>query len=87
MLKYKYIFQLKYTKAILANNTRKRLWLEISKMLIAVLEIQIYCVICYNSRHTFLLRTNSTPIIFITVAQTTHRLQPEINIQQVTCNA
>jgi len=75
MLKYKYIFQLKYTKAILANNTRKRLWLEISKMLIAVLEIQIYCVICYNSRHTFVLRT---------VAQTTHRLQPEINIQQVT---
>jgi len=36
MLKYKYIFQIKYTKAILSNNTRKLLWFEITKMLIAV---------------------------------------------------
>jgi len=36
MLKYKYIFQIKYTKAILSNNSRKLLWFEITKMLIAV---------------------------------------------------
>jgi len=31
MLKYKYIFQIKYAEAILSNNTRKLLWFEISK--------------------------------------------------------
>jgi len=31
-----YIFQIKYTEAILSNNTRKLLWFEISKLLIAV---------------------------------------------------
>ena len=36
MLKYKYIFHIKYTEAILSNSTRKLLWFEISKMLIAV---------------------------------------------------
>jgi len=35
MLKYKYIFQIKYTEAILSDRTRKLLWFEISKMLIA----------------------------------------------------
>jgi len=38
MLKYKYIFQIKYTEAILSNSTRKLLWFEITKMLIAVLK-------------------------------------------------
>jgi len=38
MLKYKYIFQIKYTEAILSNSTRKLSWLEITKMLIAVLK-------------------------------------------------
>jgi len=33
---YKYTFQIKYTEAILSNYTRKLLWFEISKMLIAV---------------------------------------------------
>jgi len=38
-LKYKYIFQIKYTEAIfLSNSTRKLLWFEIGKMLIAVLQ-------------------------------------------------
>jgi len=37
MLKYKYIYQIKYTEAILSNSTRKLLWFEISKMPIAVL--------------------------------------------------
>jgi len=37
MLKYKYIFQIKYTEAILSNNTRKRQF-EIAKMLIALQE-------------------------------------------------
>jgi len=38
MLKYQYIFQVKYTEAILSNSTRKLLWFEIRKMLIAVLK-------------------------------------------------
>jgi len=38
--KYKYIFQIKYTEAILSNSTRKLLWFEISKMLTAVLKIK-----------------------------------------------
>ena len=36
MLKYKYIFQIKYTEAILSNSSRKLLRFEISRMLIAV---------------------------------------------------
>ena len=36
VLKYYYIFQIKYTEAILSNSTRKLLWFEITKMLIAV---------------------------------------------------
>jgi len=36
MLNYKYISQIKYTEAILSNSTRKLLWFEITKMLIAV---------------------------------------------------
>jgi len=31
-----YIFQIKYTEAVLPNSTRKLLWFEITKMLIAV---------------------------------------------------
>ena len=37
LLKYKYIFQIKYTEAIVSNSARKLLWFEIRKMLIAVL--------------------------------------------------
>jgi len=37
-LKYKYIFQIKYTEAIYPNSTRKLFWFEISKMLNAVLK-------------------------------------------------
>jgi len=35
MLKYKYISQIKNTEAILSNSTRKLLWFEITKTLIA----------------------------------------------------
>jgi len=38
MLKYKYIFQTKFTEAILSSSTRKLLRFEIAKMLIAVLK-------------------------------------------------
>jgi len=38
MLKYKYIFQIKYTEAILSDSTRKLLWFEITTVLIAVLK-------------------------------------------------
>ena len=36
MLKFEFIFQRKYTEAILSDNDRKLLWFEITKMLIAV---------------------------------------------------
>ena len=36
MLKYKYIFRIKYTEAILSNSTRKLLWFKITKLLITV---------------------------------------------------
>jgi len=51
MLKYRYIFPIKYTEAILSNR------FEISKILIAVLKIP--CVIYYNFRHTFVSYTFS----------------------------
>jgi len=38
MVKYKYIFQIKYTEAILSNSTRILLWFEITKMLITGLK-------------------------------------------------
>jgi len=38
MLKYKYIFQVKYMEAILSNSTQKLLWFKITKMLTAVLK-------------------------------------------------
>ena len=36
MLKYKYIFQIKYMEVILSNSTWKLLWFEVTKMMIAV---------------------------------------------------
>ena len=36
MLKYKYIFHMKYTEAVLSNSTRKLLSFKITKMLTAV---------------------------------------------------
>ena len=36
VLKYDYIFELNYTEAIVSNSTRKLLWFETTKMLIAV---------------------------------------------------
>jgi len=45
MLKYKYIFQTKYTEAILSNSTRKLLWFEINETLIAIFQKKSYCVI------------------------------------------
>jgi len=36
MLKCLYIFQIKYMEAILSKSTRKQLWFELTKMLIAV---------------------------------------------------
>jgi len=53
MLKYQYIFQIKYTEAILSNSTRKALWFEITKMLIEKILLRIYCIF----RHTFVLST------------------------------
>jgi len=36
VVKYKYIFQIKYTESILSSSTRKLLRFEITKMLIAL---------------------------------------------------
>jgi len=36
VLQYKYIFQIKYTEAILSNSSRKLVLFEITEMLIAV---------------------------------------------------
>ena len=41
-LKYKHTFQIKYTEAILSKSTRKLLWFEVTKMLIAVLKLSCY---------------------------------------------
>jgi len=51
MLKYNYIFQIKYTEAVLLNSNRKLLWFEITKMLIAVLIINLLCYFKSNFRH------------------------------------
>jgi len=52
-LKYKYILEIKYTEAILTNSTRKPLWFEITKMLLAVLNKKCI-VVHYDFLHTFL---------------------------------
>jgi len=53
MLKYKYIFQIKYTEGSnFIKQTRKLLLFGITKMLIGLKKL-IYCVIYYNFRHTF----------------------------------
>ena len=43
MLKYEYIFPIKYTEAILSNSTQKLLWFEIIIMLTAVKKINLLC--------------------------------------------
>jgi len=48
MVKYKYIFQIKYTERILANSTQKLLWFEITKMLIAVKKSQFIVLFIIN---------------------------------------
>ena len=54
------ISQIKCTEAVLSNGAPKLLWLEITKMLVAVLTKKIiYCVVYYNFRHTFVPYTNS----------------------------
>jgi len=40
--KYEYIFEIKYTEAI-SSNTRKLLWFETTKMLIALKKINLLC--------------------------------------------
>ena len=50
MLKYKYIFQIIYTEAMLSNSTRTLLWFEIAKMLIAVKKNKLV-LFWYNFAH------------------------------------
>ena len=51
MLKYRHISQVKYMEAISSNSTRKLLWSEIIRMLIAF-KINLPCFY-YNFRHIF----------------------------------
>jgi len=52
MLKYKYIFQIKYTEAILSSSTLKLLlWFEISKTPIAVKKTNLLCRLLQFSAH------------------------------------
>jgi len=60
MLKY-YICQLKYTEAILSNSTLKLLWFEITKMLIAVLKINLLCYYNFRYAYTFVPYPNKCP--------------------------
>jgi len=53
MIKYKYIFQIKYMEAILSNSTQRLLWFEITNMPTAVEKKLINCIINCNLRHTF----------------------------------
>jgi len=39
--KYHYIFQIKYTEAVLSNSTRKLLWFETTEMAIAVKKVNL----------------------------------------------
>jgi len=61
MLKYWYIFQIKYMEAILSNSTRKLLRLEISKMLTAFLKnnVIVLFIIIFStlSFPTFIIET------------------------------
>jgi len=57
MLRYKYIFQIAYTEAILLNSTRKQLWFEISKILIAVLRNK------FTALSVIIFGTLSLPIV------------------------
>jgi len=55
-----YFFQIKYTQTVLSISTGKLLWFW--KMLIAIKK-QIYCVIYYDFRHTFVPYTKLIPCI------------------------
>ena len=55
-LKYKYIFQIKHTEAILSNNTRKLLRFEVTRILVAVSKnnfIALFIVIFGTFRSLF----------------------------------
>jgi len=76
MLKYKYIFQkIKYTEAILSNSTRKSLWFEISKMLIAVSKIIVLSIITFGTLSfrigTHMLRTRRPPADLVSLQPST----------------
>ena len=64
VLKYKYIFQVKYTEAILSNNSRKLLRFEITKMLIACsLKLNLLCYLLQFSAYFRSLYITSFVII------------------------
>jgi len=61
--KYKYIFQIKYTEALLSNSTRKLLRFEITKVLLQFKKL-FYCVIYYNLRHIFAPHSRRVDTVF-----------------------
>jgi len=56
MLQPKYIFQIKYTQAILSNSTRKLLWFSITKMLTAVLKNKLVLFVIIFGTRSFHIR-------------------------------
>jgi len=63
MLKYKYIFQIKYTEAVLSNSTRKLLWFKTSKMPTAVLTNKFILLLRFRISVTYKL-TSASPVNF-----------------------
>jgi len=63
VLKYKYIFQVKYTEVILSISTRNLLWFEITKIPIAVSEKKIIVFIIIFGTLSFLMSRSTQPCI------------------------
>ena len=71
------ICQIKYTEAVLSNSTRKLLWFEMSKMLIAFKKINLLCQLLqfsahYRSLHMHALLTHTSRECIGRSSSTTH---------------
>ena len=70
MLKCKYIFQIKYTEAILSNWTRKVLWLEIRKILNALKnEFIVLFIIIFSTPSFAIFIQSCCPWVLVSMLQ------------------
>jgi len=72
MLKYKHIFEIKYTEAILSNSTQKLLRFEITEMPIEVKKINLLCYLLQFLAHFRSLRLESYIVLVQRMANTVH---------------